>query len=72
MVRELIPGPTGWYRPLVSTYYVTDTQGADPFMESHPLMDLKSQKGAEVQPGPVVQGAGLQPFLLAKMLGFST
>jgi hypothetical protein len=58
-------------------------------MESHPLMDFKSQKGAEVQPGPVVQGAGLrpfhlgenvgifdvnfcpQPFLLARMTGFS-
>jgi hypothetical protein len=55
-------------------------------MESHLLMDFKSQKGAEVQPGPVVQGAGLrpfhlgenvgifvclQPFLLARMTGFS-
>jgi hypothetical protein len=38
-------------------------------MESHPLMDFKSQKGAEVQPGPVVQGAGLRPFHLGENVG---
>jgi hypothetical protein len=31
-------------------------------------MDFKSEKGAEVR--PVIQGAGLQPFLLARMAGF--